>query len=141
MGVIHFQHLCVAASPALPLKLHFLSLLVHSLNVTLSHDATCVPSTCSDDDGHPERSSSIVPGEPTGQRGQYMLTAAPAHIYTCAWAVLARLFVLSEKNVLCVFKHAPEQNQQSQTPHFHLCKYTFRTQITLKSKMPKVYLF
>lgn len=32
-----------------------------------SHDATCVPSTCSDNDGHPERSSTIVPGEPTGQ--------------------------------------------------------------------------
>lgn len=39
-----------------------------SLNVKLSHDATCVPSTCSDNDGHPERSSTIVPGEPTGQR-------------------------------------------------------------------------
>lgn len=38
-----------------------------SLNVKLSHDATCVPSTCSDNDGHPERSSTIVPGEPTGQ--------------------------------------------------------------------------
>ena len=39
-----------------------------SLDVKLSHDATCVPSTCSDNDGHPERSSTIVPGEPTGQR-------------------------------------------------------------------------
>lgn len=38
-----------------------------SLNVKPSHDATCVPSTCSDNDGHPERSSTIVPGEPTGQ--------------------------------------------------------------------------
>ncbi|TNM84635.1 hypothetical protein fugu_008813 [Takifugu bimaculatus] len=41
-----------------------------SLNVTLPHDATCVPSTCSDDDGHPERSSSIVPGEPTACAAQ-----------------------------------------------------------------------
>lgn len=139
--MIHSQHLCVAAPLASTLRLHFLSLLLRSLNVTLSHDATCVPSTCSDDDGHPERSSSIVPGEPTGQRGQYMLTAAPAHIYTCAWAVLTRLFVLSQKNVLCIFKHAPEPNQQCPTPHFHFCKYTFRTQITLKSKRPKVYLF
>lgn len=40
-----------------------------SLNVKLSHDATCVPSTCSDNDGHPERSSTIVPGEPTGKGG------------------------------------------------------------------------
>lgn len=114
------QHLCVAASLFFPLRVHFLSLslFVYSLNVTLSHDATCVPSTCSDDDGHPERSSSIVPGEPTGQRGQYMLTPVPQHIYTCAWAVLACLFVLKEKNVSCIFKHAPVQNQQSQPPTF-----------------------
>lgn len=39
-----------------------------SPDVQLTHDATCVPSTCSDNDGHPERSSTIVPGEPTGQR-------------------------------------------------------------------------
>ncbi|KAF3841525.1 hypothetical protein F7725_007387, partial [Dissostichus mawsoni] len=38
------------------------------LNVKLSHDAKCVPSTCSDNDGHPERSSTIVPGEPTDDR-------------------------------------------------------------------------
>lgn len=54
-----------------------------SLNVKLSHDATCVPSTCSDNDGHhPERSSTIVPGEPTGQRLHKNVTRAlnePAH--------------------------------------------------------------
>ncbi|KAG5843838.1 hypothetical protein ANANG_G00155140 [Anguilla anguilla] len=35
------------------------------LDVKLSHDATCVPSTSTDNDGHSERSSTIVPGEPT----------------------------------------------------------------------------
>lgn len=44
----------------------FLSV-IPSLKVKLSHDATCFPSTCSDNDGHPERSSTILPGEPTGQ--------------------------------------------------------------------------
>lgn len=113
--MIHFQHLCVAASLALPLRLHFLSLLVHSLNVTLSHDATCVPSTCSDDDGHPERSSSIVPGEPTGQRGQYMLTAATAHIYTCAWAVLTRL-LCARRKTCCVYLNMRQSKIHSLKP-------------------------
>ncbi|KAI2659742.1 Homeobox protein PKNOX2 [Labeo rohita] len=35
------------------------------LHVKLSHDATCVPSTSIDHDGHTECSSTIVPGEPT----------------------------------------------------------------------------
>ncbi|KTF94933.1 hypothetical protein cypCar_00016802 [Cyprinus carpio] len=35
------------------------------LHVKLSHDATCVPSTSIDHDGHTERPSTIVPGEPT----------------------------------------------------------------------------
>jgi len=35
--------------------------------VKLSHDATCVPSTSIDHDGHTERPTTIVPGEPTGQ--------------------------------------------------------------------------
>lgn len=106
------------------LRIRFLS--VYRPNVTLSHDATCVPSTCSDDDGHPERSSSVVPGEPTGQRGQYVLTPAPAHIYRCACAALTCLFGLKGEHVLYIFKHAPVQNQQSQIPHFHLCKYTLK---------------
>lgn len=41
--------------------------LPQGLNVKLSHDATCVPSTSTDNDGHTERSSTIVPGEPTGE--------------------------------------------------------------------------
>ncbi|KAG1970472.1 homeobox protein PKNOX2 isoform a [Pimephales promelas] len=36
------------------------------LHVKLSHDATCVPSTSIDHDGHTERPTTIVPGEPTG---------------------------------------------------------------------------
>lgn len=116
--------------PGFQLRIHFLS--IYSLNVTLPHDATCVPSTCSDDDGHPERSSSIVPGEPTGQRGQYMLTPAPAHIYRCACALPTCLFGLKGESVLCIFKHAPVLNQQAQISHFYLCKYTFKTQIIIK---------
>lgn len=56
-----------------------------SLNVKLSHDATCVPSTCSDNDGHPERSSTIVPGEPTGKGGSSTFTS---------WLLLCCMFFI-----------------------------------------------
>ena len=61
------------------LFISFFSCFFTSLNVKLSHDATCVPSTCSDNDGHPECSSTIVPGEPTGQRSNHSLS----HCLTC----------------------------------------------------------
>lgn len=90
-GFMHILCVCVCVFP--------------SLDVKLSHDATCVPSTSSDDDGHPERSSAIVPGEPTGQKrspvfGSYITSQVNIHTFCTITTNVQLLLNVTQRRII-----------------------------------------